>query len=204
MYYAVRGFICLGWFGVQISTRLWHKYGVPYNDRQKHAKPPLNQTKLRDLALHYVGRYASSTAKLAAYLQRKIQERGWDGPASDIDALISNFVQLGYINDASFAAARARALTQRGYGLRRISEDLRAKGIDEADSTAARDQAEAESWQAAQRFAKRKRIGPFATTQAAPELRQKQLQAFLRAGHSYNIARIFVAAAPGQELTPPD
>jgi regulatory protein len=174
---------------------------VSYKARQKTAKPPLNHTKLRDLALHYVGRYATSTAKLTDYLRRKIRERGWDGPAADIDAMIANFVELGYIDDAGFAAARARSLTQRGYGLRRVSEDLRAKGIDEADSAEARDQAAIDSWQSADRFAKRKRIGPYATEPASPQLRQKQLQAFLRAGHGFDIARKFVEAQAG---TPPE
>jgi regulatory protein len=171
---------------------------VSYKAREKQAKPPLNQTKLRDLALHYVGRYATSTAKLSGYLSRKIRERGWDGPAADIEAMIANFVELGYVDDAGYAAARARSLTQRGFGLRRVNEDLRAKGIDEADSVGARDQAAAESWQAAERFAQRKRIGPFAASEASPETRQKQLQAFLRAGHGFDIARAFVRAAPGQ------
>jgi regulatory protein len=177
---------------------------VPYKAREKQTKPPLNSAKLRDLALHYAGRYATSTAKLSEYLRRKIRERGWDGPAPDIEAMIANFVELGYVDDASFAAARARSLTQRGYGLRRVNEDLRSKGIDEADSAEACDQAAAESWKAAERFAKRKRIGPYATSEASPEIRQKQLQAFLRAGHNFDIARIFVKAAPGQEPTPPD
>jgi regulatory protein len=170
---------------------------VSYKARQKTAKPPLNPTKLRDLALHYVGRYATSTARLSQYLNRKIRERGWDGPAADIEAMIANFVDLGYVDDASYAAARARSLTQRGFGLRRVNEDLRAKGINEADSVDARDQAAAESWQAAERFAKRKRIGPFAVDPAPAELRQKQLQAFLRAGHGFDIARKFVDAPPG-------
>jgi regulatory protein len=177
---------------------------VSYKARQKTAKPPLNSSKLRDLALHYVGRYATSTAKLSDYLRRKIRERGWDGPAADVEAMIANFVELGYVDDAGFAAARARSLTQRGYGLRRVNEDLRAKGIDEANSVDARDQAAADSWQAAERFAKRKRIGPYANDEASPETRQRQLQAFLRAGHGFDIARAFVKAAPGQELTPPD
>jgi regulatory protein len=177
---------------------------VTYKTRKNQVKPPLNLVKLRDLALHYVGRYATSTARLSSYLQRKIRERGWDGPAADIDAMIANFVELGYVDDAGFAAARARSLTQRGYGLRRVSEYLRAKGIDETDSIEAREQAENDRWQSAERFAKRKRIGPYAVEQVPPETQQKQLQAFLRAGHDFDIARTFVKAAPGQELSPPD
>lgn len=155
---------------------------------------------MRDLALHYVGRYASSRAKLATYLNRKIRERGWDEGANapDVDTLVEDFNRLGYVDDVAFAASRARSLTARGFGARRVHEDLRAKGIAEVDSSEAQTESENARWQSAERFAQRKRIGPYATEQATPELQQKQLQAFLRAGHSFDIAKIFVRAAPGE------
>jgi hypothetical protein len=31
--------------------------------------------------LGYAGRYATTRARLAAYLERKLRERGWSGPA---------------------------------------------------------------------------------------------------------------------------
>jgi regulatory protein len=163
---------------------------------------PLNQLKLRDLALRYVGRYATSQARLTAYLQRKVTERGWDDAESgpQIEALTDDFVRLGFVDDKAFAASRARALTQRGMGLRRLNEELRAKGISESDSVEARELAEAERWQAADRFAKRKRIGPYAVIASPPELQQKQLQAFLRSGHGFEIAKKFVRAEPGEVL----
>ncbi|MGL5838689.1 MAG: RecX family transcriptional regulator, partial [Sphingorhabdus sp.] len=112
------------------------------------------------MALHYVGRYATSRKKLSDYLNRKIRERGWeDEKPADTDALIGDFLGLGYIDDAAFAAARARTLSARGYGGRRISEDLRAKGIAEDDAGDAKAESEAQKWQSADRFAQRKRIG---------------------------------------------
>ncbi len=168
------------------------------NDPTRPPKP-LNSAKLRGLALHYVGRYATTRAKLATYLNRKIRERGWDEGASnaDIEGMIEDFDRLGYVDDAAFAASRARMLTAKGFGSRRVDEDLRAKGISETDSSDARADSEDARWQSAERFAKRKRIGPFATEQATPELQHKQLQAFLRAGHSFDIAKAFVRAAQG-------
>ncbi len=172
--------------------------------RNDPARPPkpLNPIKLRDLALHYVGRYATSRAKLASYLTRKIRERGWEEGAAfaDIEAMIEDFGRLGYVDDVAYAASRARALTSRGFGARRINEDLRAKGISETDSGEAREETEGARWQSAERFAKRKRIGPFATEQATPELQHKQFQAFLRAGHSFDIAKAFIRAAPGEAV----
>ena len=84
-------------FGVQIPTRLWHKCGVSRRNNPERLPKPLNRVKLRDLALHYVGRYATSRAKLAAYLTRKIRERGWEEGESeaDIDGMIEDFNRLG-------------------------------------------------------------------------------------------------------------
>lgn len=171
-------------------------------NRPNSPPKPFNSVKLRDLALHYVGRYATSRAKLAAYLTRKIRERGWEegAAAADVEALIEDFSRLGYVDDAAFAASRARSLTARGFGSRRVNEDLRAKGITETDAGEARMESENARWQSAERFAQRKRIGPFATEQAPPEIQQKQFQAFLRAGHSFDIAKAFVRAAPGENI----
>ncbi|RDV07177.1 regulatory protein RecX [Sphingorhabdus pulchriflava] len=165
------------------------------------APKPLNPVKLRDLALHYVGRYATSRKKLSDYLKRKLRERGWDGEQpADLDALITDFVRLGYIDDAAFAAARARTMAARGLGHRRVNEDLRAKGISEADAGDAQAESAAQKWQSAERFAQRKRIGPYATEPASEEQKRKQFAAFLRAGHDFEIARKFVKALPGEIL----
>jgi len=163
-------------------------------------KPPphaLNEDRMRALALHYVGKYATTRAKLAAYLNRKIRERGWDDKRpADIDGLVNNFSELGYINEAQFAEARSRTLVRRGYGKRRLEEDLRAAGIQDGDSNSARLNAESSEFMAAENFARRKRIGPFAQDVTSPEKRQKNLHAFLRAGHSFALARMFVNATP--------
>jgi regulatory protein len=165
----------------------------------KKTPPPLNNERLRGLALHYVGKYATTQAKLAAYLTRKIRERGWDGERHiDVAALAGQFAELGYIDDAHYANARSRSFVRRGYGERRLNEDLRTSGIGEADALPAREHMSDSSFAAAENFARRKRIGPFATISTPPDKRHKQLQAFLRAGHSFDVARRFVYAEPGE------
>jgi regulatory protein len=167
----------------------------------KKPAPPLNDERLRGLALHYVGKYATTQAKLGAYLTRKIRERGWDGERrTDVASLVEHFAELGYINDAQFAETRSRAFVRRGYGERRLNEDLRASGIGESDAVQAKEHMAESTFAAAENFARRKRLGPFANETATPEKRQKQLQAFLRAGHEFEIARRFVNAAPGQMI----
>lgn len=153
------------------------------------------------MALHYVGKYATTQARLGTYLNRKIRERGWDGERSaDIATLVEQFAGLGYINDAQFAEARSRSFVRRGYGERRLNEDLRASGIGQADAIPAKTHMEDSTLTAAENFARRKRIGPFGQETASPEKRTKQLNAFLRAGHSFELAKRFVYADPGDDI----
>jgi regulatory protein len=162
----------------------------------------LNAESLRQLALHYVGKYATTQSKLASYLSRKIRERGWDDERSaDISGLTEQFTSLGYINDAQFAEARSRSFVRRGFGVRRLNEDLRASGIGDADAIHAKAHMEDSIFTAAENFARRKRLGPFAQEEAPPEKRHKQLNAFLRAGHSFELAKRFVYAEPGDEIS---
>ena len=174
------------------------------NARSTHKKaaPPLDNRRLRDLALHYAGRYATTKSKLTRYLQRKIHERGWkEGEsAADLERLAQDFADLGYINDAAYAEARARSFARRGYGARRLDQDIYAAGISDGDAADARAESANTTFTSAQTFARRKRIGPYATEPAPPEKRQKQLAAFMRAGHGYDMAKRFVFAEPGDEV----
>ena len=148
-------------------------------------RPPLDEGKLNELALAYVARFATSRAKLAAYLVRKLRERGWAGAGEPpIEALVAKAVRLGFVDDAAFALSKARSLTARGYGERRVGRALHAAGIGESDAEAARGHARDDAVEAAVQFARRRRLGPFAISVAGPEAREKALAAMIRAGHS--------------------
>lgn len=151
------------------------------------------------MALRYVGRYATTRAKLNAYLRRKIGERGWeDELPADIDAIVARFAELGYVDDAGFATIKGAALGRRGYGARRVDEALRADGVEEVDRADAQDAAVASKWAAAQILSRRKRIGPFATQRPDRAMREKQMAIFLRAGHDFATARRWVDCEPGE------
>ena len=159
---------------------------------------PLDAAGLERIALRYVERYATTRAKLADYLRRKLRERGWAGEgAAPVDILVETLASLGYVDDAAFANARAASLTRRGYGLRRVAMSLKAAGIDAEDAAGAEDAAREQAWDAAMAFARRKKIGPFAP--AAPDRpeRERAFAALLRAGHDVAIARRIVQSDPG-------
>ena len=169
--------------------------------RSPRAPVPLDAKQLEELALRYVGRYATTRAKLTAYLARKLRERGWEGQREpELERLASRFSDLGYVDDAAFALARSRALSSRGYGKRRLEQTLRVAGVAEADSAAARDHADEAAVEAALRYARRRRIGPFASGALEPRLREKAIAAMVRAGHSFALARAISGMAPGVEV----
>lgn len=165
----------------------------------KANRPPLDDEHLRGLALRYVGRFATSRAKLATYLKGKIRERGWAGEqAVDIDAMVERFVALGYIDDSGYATMKGAALTRRGYGARRVGAALQAAGIAPADRAGAEANAKAERWDAADKLARRKRAGPYGEGRLDPKAREKMIGAFLRAGHDHATAKRWIDARPGE------
>ncbi|HEX8443576.1 MAG TPA: RecX family transcriptional regulator [Allosphingosinicella sp.] len=174
------------------------------SDRHRKARPPLDRGGLERLALHYAGRYATTRAKLTAYLVRKLRERGWtEEREPPLDSLVERFTELGYVDDQAFASARAASLQRRGYGGRRIDQALKAAGIDEEDSAPIRAAAEDGAWAAALRFAERKRIGPYAAEPLDRPARERAFAAMVRAGHQMDTIRRVLDAAPG-EIPNPD
>lgn len=180
-----------------------------YNRSKRRARKaqPLNKTRLYDLATRYVARFATSGAKLETYLQRKLRERGWEGDETgeirdtseevggdgpDIRALVERFIELGYVDDESYARAKAGGLLRRGYGNRRINQALGQAGIaEEIRQDVAGD--EGEQRLAIFTMARKKRFGPFGEREEQPQSRhkqrEKQIAALLRAGHSFDMVR---------------
>lgn len=174
-------------------------------DRPDKRPPrPLDSEGLERLALFYAGRYATTRAKLSAYLRRKLKERGWSGSGEPpVERLVERFAELGYVDDKGFASARTASLLRRGYGERRVQEALRGAGIAEEDSAEARDISGEEALAAAHRFARRKRLGPYASAVPDRAARDKAAAAMLRAGHRLDTVRQVLAAGP-EDLPEPD
>jgi regulatory protein len=182
--------------------RLWHKNGAMALFKGRRAPPPLSEEKLTELALRYVGRFATTRAKLRAYLQRKVRERGWDGTRPpNFEVIADRFASQGYVDDEAYALAKSRALTGRGYGTRRVDQALRLAGVEEDDGVAARELASDEAVESALRFAARRRLGPFAEDWSAdPRDRQKAVAAMVRAGHSFGLSNRIVRLRPGAPI----
>ena len=165
----------------------------------RKSRPPLTRENLQEIALNYVGRFATSRAKLISYLQRKVRERGWDGEREPpFDELADRLITLGYVDDRAFALSKARSLTARGYGQRRVRQALATSGISEDDGADALEFADEVAVAAALKFAKRRSIGPFATEVPDPSKRERVLAAMVRAGHRFALARAIIELKPGE------
>ena len=172
--------------------------------REKRAPRPLDAARLEELALSYVARFSTSAGKLRRYLERKLRERGWDagdgeghddplgdpfsegGP--DLDALIARYVERGYVDDAAYARAKAGDLLRRGYGGRRVRQALGQAGIGHSVAERVAPGVLA-AREAALHMARKRRTGPYAMEPVERDIREKQVAAMLRAGHSFDIVR---------------
>ena len=188
---------------------MWHKHGVkpPHSSHRssdrpdRGPRPPLDGPALDALALRYVGRFATSRGKLRDYLARKVRERGWGGDmAPDIDAIAERLASLGYISDAVFALSKARTMSGRGLGARRVAEALHVAGISMEDGESARRLANDERVEAALHLARKRRVGPFATGSVDAARREKAIAAMIRGGHGYKLARAIVELESTEDI----
>ncbi len=147
--------------------------------------------------MHYVARYATSETRLRSYLLRKLTVN--DEPecgALTVTTIVEKMARLGFVDDPAYAEMRAGALLRRGYGARRIAGALRDAGIASEVVHTAIEAIPISSSEAAERYAKRRRLGPYSGTLPTRELRQRTIAKLLRAGHSYDDS---VAALAGWE-----
>ncbi|WP_235303181.1 RecX family transcriptional regulator [Sphingopyxis sp. MWB1] len=140
---------------------------------------------------------------MARYLHRKIYESEWvedSDPMMAAEAAVDKMERLAFLDDRQYAAMRGSALTRRGLGPRRVEMQLRIDGIAQEDADEALATATAAANDAALRFARRRRLGPFAVSAPEdPARRERQVAAFVRAGHAPALARRILALAPGDE-----
>jgi regulatory protein len=160
-------------------------------------------------ALRYLGRFSSSAENLRLVLLRRVRKRLVEdreaaaAAARIVDVLVGRYRKTGLVDDAAYAAGRARARLRRGQSLRTIRAGLAAKGVGAEDAAAAIDTLREEGGDpdlaAAIAFARRRRFGPFRRGSAGETDRAKMLGAFARAGFARNAAEAVLACADPDE-----
>lgn len=161
-------------------------------------RPPPDEAALREAALNYLARYATTEAGLRQVLHRRIdlwarQATGQDdvreraiAAKASVPAVIARLVELGLLNDAVFAESRARGLALSGRSRREIATRLMAKGIDPARAKSVLPEGEAAELVSALILTRKRRIGPFRKT-AEPD-RNRELGVLARAGFPRDVA----------------
>lgn len=170
---------------------------IPSRPRVPSNQPAPDEASLREAALDYLARYATTEAGLRLVLHRRIDR--WTRQAIDRDdaseraaaakasvaGVIARMVELGLLNDAAFAENRARGLALTGRSRRAIAARLMAKGIDPAHARAVLPEGDEAELVSALILARKRRIGPF--RKADPD-QNRELGVLARAGFPREVA----------------
>lgn len=177
--------------------------------------PPPSGHVLHEAALRHLARFAATRAGLLRVLDRRIarwarrmQDDGQVVPETTLReareaaaTVVSALAAEGLVDDAAFAAARARRLSRGGRSGRAIAASLARAGVGETEAReAVADDAEAE-FDRAVLAARRRRVGPFAPgagvepDEAAPD-DPRVLGWFARAGFTRDVAQRVLALSP--------
>jgi regulatory protein len=170
-------------------------------------KPPrrLTPADLKGAALDYLDRFAATRARVRQVMLRKIRSSArahGDDPAALMAALEETVQWLedsGFLSDRAYAEAKARSLAARGTSRAHIIANLASKGVAADAARAAVDRLSVEyeepELEAARRYARRRRLGPYRLAdRARAECRDKDLAAMARAGFGGRIARQVIDA----------
>ena len=165
---------------------------------------------LHEAALAYLARGAATADSVKKTLERRIANwarrsvragRDAEGVASDgatsrelVAEIVARLREVGLVDDASFAENRAKRMSSAGRSRRAITAHLAHKGVDAATVRESVPHDAGAELDAALAFARKRRIGPFASADDAPEGRdakreaeRKALGAMARAGFDWNV-----------------
>jgi regulatory protein len=159
-------------------------------------KPP-DAASLHEAALAHLARYATSRAGLLRVLERRIarylRAGGDEALATPAKAaareVVDRLAAAGAVDDAAFAAMRARSLTRAGRSRRAVIAHLRTRGVDGEVADAALPEDPEADFAAAIAYTRKRRIGAFRTAEADAAGRMKELAAMARAGFQQETAR---------------
>ena len=168
----------------------------------KKPPPPPTAARVHELAAWYLDRYGATEATLRRWLSRRVaaalehhpgdpeEARGW------IEATIARMRELGFLDDARWAASRARALRRRGATSAAVRSALRAKGVAAGvvDEALRGEDVVDPDLAAARTYARKSRIGPWRRAPVDDDGRRRELARLARKGFSYEIARRVVDA----------
>ena len=182
--------------------------------KPRPAGPPPSPSRLQEAALRHLTRYAATEIGLTRVLDRRIdrwaRQAGTEGEVDpdairqakqDARAVTAALVEAGAVDDAAFAQARARRLTQAGRSSRAVSAHLAARGVEGELSQSVLPQDPEREVAAALVYARKRRLGPFRMSEDGPDQRRRALGAMARAGFGHGTAEQVMAMEAEEALT---
>lgn len=188
---------------------------APRDPHKRRAPRKATAKYLERAGLAYIERFAPPKASLIRILRgklaRSLRVHGGDPEEGEamIQALAVKFEAAGLLNDALYAASRARRLFARGHPQRVIAQKLREKGlaadaIENALSTLYSAQADGDlahgDLAAALTYARKRRLGPFGSPAERAERHPRDLAILARRGFSYDVAMRVLGEEFGEEF----
>ena len=178
--------------------------------RKKKVPRKVTPKSLENAALYYLQRFSSSSENLRRVMMRRVyrsakhHDTDPEEGAEILDALIKRYNEVGLLDDAQFAKARAGGLNRRGSSARAIRAKLAEKGVakEVIDETLERlkDEDQDPELSAAVTLARNRRLGPFRVTDDRLEFKEKDMAILARAGFNYSVAQKIIAAETSDEL----
>jgi regulatory protein len=166
--------------------------------RSKRPPEPLSRESLERAALRYLNRFDASVDKLRRVLEAHTGCAARSEPRDDgetahwIDELIERYRASGLLDDQRYAMRLIEGQRSRGVSQKQIRYKLYTRGVSGACIDAAFQATESRGddaeLEAAQRFAKKRRLGRFRAPAERASFRRKDLAALARAGFSYEQA----------------
>lgn len=158
---------------------------------------------LHNAAIRHLARYATTASGLLRAFSRRI-DRWSRATQPEPEAIatahqaarevISALVASGLIDDQAYAAMRAKSLTRAGRSRRAVEAHLAQRGIDGDMVRAALPEDPDAELAAALLLARKRRLGPFTTTEPDAEAHHRALGILARAGFTQDTARRALAA----------
>jgi regulatory protein len=178
-------------------------------DGREEPGKPVTAEELRQAALGYLSRYAASTAVLRRALVRRAKRGRPFGEALSpetealVDSVVAAAVKSRLLDDEQYAESRTSSLVRRGDSRRAIRNRLAADGLPNELVEKKLEESGADDAEAALRFARRKRLGPW-RTRPVEGRRDKDVAAMMRAGFGYAVACKALDADPDETVVDED
>ena len=159
----------------------------------------ITQKRLYNVALYYLSRYETTSEKLKAVLQRRVQKARFSGDEVDphadewIETVVADMQKQGFVDDNRFATNSIEKWFLSGKSLKYIQAKLHLAGLSsqvlsEFEKTSEKDLCEWERLAAAT-FVRKKKLGHYRPTTEQKERYAKDLASMARAGFSLNLAK---------------